>query len=81
VTHADDTSRDQSFLLRLGAVCLILGSAVVLGFRLAHGDLPTNTGEEALGFVAARPLYPVVHFGDWLGCWSGPAGSLRWRPR
>jgi hypothetical protein len=82
VTHADGTSGDQSFLLRLAAVCLILGSAAVLGFRLAHGDLPTDTGEEALSFVAARPLYPVVHFGDWLGVlvWTGGlvalAGSL-----
>jgi hypothetical protein len=59
-------------------VCLILGSAAVLGFRLAHGDLPTDTGEEALSFVAARPLYPVVHFGDWLGVlvWTGGLVAL-----
>ena len=78
MTHADDPSRGQSFLLRLGAVCLILGSAAVLGFRLAHGDLPTDTGEEALSFVAARPLYPVVHFGDWLGVlvWTGGLVAL-----
>jgi hypothetical protein len=67
MTHDHHTSQDQYWLLRLGAMCLIFGSAAVLAFRLAHGDLPTDTGEEALSFVAARPLYPLIHFGDWLG--------------
>jgi hypothetical protein len=68
--------------LRIGAVCLILGSVCVFVFRLAHGDLPTDTGEAALRFVASRPLYPLVHLGDWLGVlvWAGGlvalAGSL-----
>ena len=57
----------EQYLLRMGAACLILGSVSVLGFRLAHGDLPTDTGEAALSFVAAHPLYPLLHLGDWLG--------------
>jgi hypothetical protein len=53
--------------LRLGAICLIVGSMCVLVVRLAHGDLPTDTGEQALSFVAASPLYPLTHLGDWVG--------------
>ena len=52
---------------RLGAICLIVGSLCVLVARLAHGDLPTDTGEQALSFVVASPLYPLVHLGDWVG--------------
>ena len=56
-------TREQR-LLRIGAVCLILGSVCVFVSRIAHGDLPTDTGEAALRFVASRPLYPLVHLGD-----------------
>lgn len=64
--------------LRLGAVCLVLGSICVLAFRLAHGDLPTETGEAALSYVASYPLYPVVDLGDCLGVlvWAGGLVAL-----
>jgi hypothetical protein len=64
--------------LRLGAVCLIVGSVCVLVVRLAHGDLPTDTGEQALSFVAASPLYPLIHLGDGLGVlvWTGGLVAL-----
>ena len=64
--------------LRLGAICLIVGSVSVLVVRLAHGDLPTDTGEQALSFVAANPLYPLIHLGDWLGVlvWTGGLVAL-----
>lgn len=71
--------------LRIGAVCLIVGSLCVLVFRGAHGDLPTDTGEAALSYVASYPLYPLVHLGDGLGVlvWAGGlvalSGSLRHR--
>lgn len=52
--------------LRIGAACLILGSSGFLGFRLIHGDLPTDTGAAALAFVASHPAYSIVHLGDWL---------------
>src|SRR6266536_1125456 len=70
-------TREQP-LLRIGAVCLIVGSICVLVFRLAHGDLPTDTGEAALSYVASYPLYPLVHFGDWLGVlvWTGGLVAL-----
>jgi hypothetical protein len=63
---------------RIGAVCLLLGSVCVLVFRLAHGDLPTDTGEAALSFVTSHPLYPLVHLGDWLGVlvWAGGLVAL-----
>ena len=59
-------TREQG-LARMAAVCLIVGSICVLGFRQAHGDLPTDTGEQASRFVAANPLYPLIHFGDFMG--------------
>jgi hypothetical protein len=70
-------TREQR-LLRIGAVCLILGSICVFVFRIVHGDLPTDTGEAALSFVASRPLYPFVHLGDWLGVlvWAGGLVAL-----
>src|SRR4051794_26596301 len=65
--------------LRIGAVCLVVGSVVAFVFRVfLHGDLPTDTGEAALAFVASRPIYPFVHLGDWLGVliWAGGLVAL-----
>jgi hypothetical protein len=59
-------SREQ-LSLKIGAGLLIVGSVVVFVARIAHGDLPTDTGAAALGYVAAHPEYPLVHLGDWLG--------------
>lgn len=63
----------QQLNLRIGTMCLILSSiALVYVPAVAHGDLPTGTGEAALTFVAARHGYPLVHFCGWLGvlAWS-----------
>jgi hypothetical protein len=70
-------SREQH-LLKLGAISLILSSVCVFVARIAHGDLPTDTGEDALRYVAAYPLYPLVHLGDWLGVlvWTGGLVAL-----
>jgi hypothetical protein len=71
-TEATTLSREQQ-CLRVGALCLVVGSLCVLVVRVAHGDLPTDTGEQALSFVAASRLYPFIHLGDWLGVlvWTG----------
>jgi hypothetical protein len=65
-------------LLGLGAGCLSVGSVCVLLFRVNHGDLPTDTGAAALSYVAAHPLYPLVHLGAWLGVvlWAGGLVAL-----
>jgi hypothetical protein len=85
------SSREGGFMtreklsLRIGAVCMIAGSVAVFGFRSAHGDLPTDTGEAALAYVASHPIYPLVHLGNWLGVlvWAGGlvalSGSLTYR--
>src|SRR3979411_1564830 len=67
------TTTREHLASRIAAACLIAGSTCVLVARVAHGDLPTDTGEEALSFVAAQPLYPLKHFADWLGVlvWTG----------
>jgi hypothetical protein len=73
----------NEYLLRLGALLLVGGGVCVLVARIAHGDLPTDTGEEALRYVAAYPLYALAHLGDVLGVliWTGGlvalAGSFR----
>ena len=76
----------EQISLRIGAVGVIVGSVIVLVFRtVLHGDLPTNTGEDALSYVASYPIYPLVHLGDVLGVllWAGGlvalSGSLRHR--
>lgn len=66
--------REESLLtrkqvsLRIGAVCLVVGSLLVLVFRTLHGNLPADKGGVAsLSFVASHPLYHLVHLGDVLG--------------
>lgn len=69
----------EQISLRIGAVCVIVGSVIVLVVRtVLHGDLPTDTGRAALAFVASRPIYPLVHLGDWLGVllWAGGLVAL-----
>ena len=68
----------QQILLRIGAVCVVVGSVIVLAFRIAHGDLPTDTGEAALSYVASYPIYALVHLGDVLGVlvWAGGLVAL-----
>jgi hypothetical protein len=64
--------------LRIGAVCVVIGSVIVLACRTAHGDLPTDTGEGALSYVALYPIYALVHLGDVLGVlvWAGGLVAL-----
>jgi hypothetical protein len=68
----------QQILLRIGAVCVVVGSVTVLACRRAHGDLPTDTGEAALSYVASYPIYALVHLGDVLGVlvWAGGLVAL-----
>ena len=47
---------------------MVDGSVIAFVFRtVLHGDLPTDTGEAALSYVASHPIYPLVHLGDVLG--------------
>lgn len=66
MSEESQLTREQAFL-RISAVCLVVGSVAVVAFRTAHGDLPTETGGAALRYVAARPIYPLVHLSDTLG--------------
>lgn len=64
-------------VLRLGAGCLILGSLLIIVFRLLHGDLPADQGGgAALRYVASYPLYPLAHLGDILGFLVFTAGLV-----
>ena len=47
----------EQISLRIGAVCVIIGSVIVLAFRIAHSDPPTDTGEAALSYVESYTQY------------------------
>lgn len=70
------SSTHEQRVLKAGAVCLITGSIAVILFRVAHGDLPTDTGRAALSYVVSRPTYPIVHFGDVLGLVAWTVGLV-----
>jgi hypothetical protein len=58
----------EQVLRRLGAVCLIVGSMMILIFRVLHGDLPADQGGgPSLSYVASYPIYAIDHLLDALG--------------
>jgi hypothetical protein len=65
----EESQRTQEQIgLRIGAVCLVVGSVLVLIFRTLHGDLPADKGGAAsLSYVASYPIYRAMHLGDVLG--------------
>jgi hypothetical protein len=73
--EASQLTREQLFL-RIGGMCLISGSVLILVFRTLHGDLPTDTVEAALIYVTAHPIYPLVHLSDVLGFLIFASGLL-----
>ncbi len=72
----------QNALLRIGSVCAIAGTIGYLALFLLHGDLPDQTAETALSWVAERPL-PLLHLGIilcvllWVAALIALASSLR----
>jgi hypothetical protein len=68
-------------LLRIGAVCAITGTLGYLALFLLHGDLPDQTAESALSWVAQRP-FSLLHLGIilcsllWVGAFIALASSL-----
>ncbi|MQA14037.1 MAG: hypothetical protein GEV09_07635 [Pseudonocardiaceae bacterium] len=75
------TDEQRNALLRIGAVCAIAGTLGYLAFFLAHGDLPDETAESALAWVAEKPL-SMLHMGIilcsllWVGGLVALASSL-----
>jgi hypothetical protein len=74
--NEDQELRVAPAALRLGAVCVMVGSVAVFGFRLAHGDLPAAVPQAALRFIAARPAYAGVHLGTIVGVLVWGAGLI-----
>ena len=60
--------------LKIGAASVILGGLVVFVARAAHGDLPTDTGANALSYVADFPIYHIAHLAANLGVLLWAAG-------
>jgi hypothetical protein len=68
-------------LLRIGAVCAIAGTLGYLALFVVHGDLPDETTESALSWVADRP-FSLLHMGIilcsllWVGAFIALGSSL-----
>lgn len=75
------TEERRSALFRIGAVCAIAGTIGYLALFLLHGDLPDETPESALSWVADRP-FSLLHMGIilcsllWVGALIALAESL-----
>ena len=54
-------AHDERALLRLGAVSAVLGTVANVVASAGHGDLPENGTHAALGFVAERDTWSLVH--------------------
>lgn len=78
-TISDEERRNA--LLRIGAVCAIAGTIGYLVLFLLHGDLPDETPESALSWVADRP-FSLLHMGIilcsllWVGALIALSSSL-----
>jgi len=47
---------------------VVVGSVLIIVFRILHGDLSADKGGAAsLSYVASYPIYPLVHLGDSIG--------------
>lgn len=79
VSPSNDEQRNA--LLRIGAVCAIVGTPGYLVLFLSHGDLPDETTESALAWIAEKPL-SALHLGIilcfllWVGALIALASSL-----
>lgn len=73
--------------MRLGAVCAVVGSLVLIASFVPHGDLPTNessfVGEAAaLRYIAERPGWLRIHTATivaailWIGAFTVLAGTV-----
>jgi hypothetical protein len=77
---AEQRAREVSFL-KIGSGCAVVGTAGYLVAFLLHGDLPDQTTESVLRFIAPRPwashhLAIVACFLLWLAALTGLANSL-----
>lgn len=78
---AEQLGLERAFL-RLGGTCAMVGGLGYLAVGAAHGDLPSGSIETTLGYVAARPEWPVIHLAGivcvllWAIAIAGLASSL-----
>lgn len=75
------TDEQRHALMRIGAGCAVVGTLGYLALFLYHGDLPDETTESALAWVAQKPL-SLLHMGIilcfllWLAALMALASSL-----
>lgn len=57
------TVADEQFTARTAGACAVVGAVGYLAVSLAHGDLPSDTVEQALAHVARQPSWNLIHLG------------------
>ena len=61
----DALAVQQRVLLRIGAICAIVGPLVLFASFAPHGDLPTHVSTEAaLRYITAHPVWLPLHLGN-----------------
>lgn len=75
--HRDQQSEvtADAAVLRIGAICLIVGAVAFGTLRMLHGDTPGNDPAGSLSFVAGRAIYAGVHIGAVLAALLSLAGA------
>lgn len=81
VPPTQDAIRERA-IIKLGAVCAVVGAAGFLAAGGLHGDLPRDA-EAAVRYLAARPYWSAVHLLAmvsallWVPAFAGLASTLR----
>lgn len=77
-----EKAHDERTLLRVGAVSAVLGTVANVVASAGHGDLPETGTHAALGFVAERDTWSLVHLTSifavllWLVAFVALSGSM-----
>ena len=80
---AESVLHEQRLLSRIGSVCAIVGTLLLVVSLGLHGDLPLDVSTEtALRYIVQHPSWLPVHLGMmtaallWVGAFVALAGSL-----
>lgn len=80
---AEALAVQQRILMRIGAVCAIVGPLILLASFAPHGDLPTHVSTEAaLRYIVDHPIWLPLHLGNIvaalfaIGAFTALAGTL-----
>lgn len=80
----DAQTVQERVLLRIGAICAVLGPLILFASFAPHGDLPTHVSTEAaLHYITQHSLWLIIHLGNIvaallaIGAFTALASTLR----